>query len=127
MSGLDSISKVLLVDDEADVGETLVAILELFDVEADYAQSGAEGIELFKANKYDLIVTDFAMGSMNGVDFAREIKKLPHGMETPIVLASGSVAYSDKVGEAEAELFAGLLEKPYDVDSFENLANKLFS
>lgn len=65
------------------------AILAELGYTVDCAENAAGGLELFDRHGYDLVVTDFRMPDMNGVEFIAEIRRRrPH---VPIVLLSGFV------------------------------------
>ena len=70
------------------------------------ASDGAEGLQRFQQERFDLVLTDRAMLGLDGEAMARAIKLLsPH---TPIILLSGS-----QFGMADAALFRGFLPKPF--------------
>ncbi len=78
--------RILVADDNALIRKMLCTI---FEVEEDYdlcaeASNGEEAIDLAKKHKPDLIILDFSMPVMNGVDAALELKRImPH---VPIIL-----------------------------------------
>lgn len=79
---------VLLVDDDPDILDSLKPVLEvsLGDVEILTAGSAFEGLQVLAGHTVNLIVTDFKMPGMNGVEFLAEAKKLapsvPHILMT---------------------------------------------
>src|ERR1700741_3962237 len=92
---------VLIVDDNASIRQ---ALCELFKREADFevcgeAENGKEAIAKAQALHPDLIVLDLSMPIMNGLDAARELKRL---MPTvPLIMYS---SFGDLFGEAQARL-----------------------
>lgn len=81
--------RVLVVDDEADIRESLK---ELFDgalngVEVVTADSGAAGLEVLRREAVDLIVTDYKMPGMNGLEFLAEARKVAPGSPRVLVTA----------------------------------------
>ncbi|MEA3202134.1 MAG: adenylate cyclase [Thermoplasmata archaeon] len=72
--------RILVVDDEEDIRESLKALFEtcLEEVEVVTAESGASGLDVLERETVDLVITDFKMPGMNGLEFlARAAKKGP--------------------------------------------------
>jgi CheY-like chemotaxis protein len=65
---------VLVVDDEPLVCNALKFLLDRFGFDTVMAQSGAEALECMKQNQFQLVITDYAMPHMSGVDLANAIK-----------------------------------------------------
>jgi signal transduction histidine kinase len=104
-------ASVLLVDDDEMVGEAIAAMLEEFGHRVTFANSAAEALELLNsAAPFDLLVTDYAMPSMTGVELARHVRAMKPDL--PIVLATG---YADLAGAADAGVMR--LAKPFRRDA----------
>ncbi len=67
--------RILIVDDEPGMIETLSDILELEGVEVFKIESGLDAVEFIRGNTIDLILMDFKMPGMNGVEAYKKIKK----------------------------------------------------
>ncbi len=69
--------RILLVDDEEDIRESLRDILEasIPDVEVEAAADGEAGLALMDAQTFDLIVSDYKMPGLNGIDFLLEASR----------------------------------------------------
>lgn len=69
---------VLIVDDEVDILESLKQLFEvsLPDVKVLTAEGGAIALSIIKSQPVDLIVTDYKMPGMNGLEFLNEARKL---------------------------------------------------
>jgi len=102
--------KVLVVDDEHLVRAHLRRALELRGYRVDEAGSGDAGLSRFAASAPDVIVLDFMLGDMTGIDVIRRIRET--GSRVPIVLSSG---YLDTAAERELDptSFQAFLRKPY--------------
>ena len=68
--------KVLFVDDEVEVRGGTAMILKKFFHVVDLACNGKEGLEKFKQEQYDIVITDVKMPIMNGYEMVEEIKKI---------------------------------------------------
>lgn len=108
-------SRIIVVDDEKIVTS---AIKTLFMVEGVnggvFFNSPVEALEYIKTETPDLIISDFLMPDMNGLEFLREAKKLYP--ETSMILLTG---YADKENAIKAINEVGLykyIEKPWDND-----------
>src|SRR6266700_2659730 len=83
--------KILVIDDEADIRESLDALLSLEGYEVDLAANGTEGAKRIESRVYDLVLLDLMMPDRSGMDVLREVRD--RDRETPIfmITAYGSV------------------------------------
>lgn len=108
--------KVVVVDDDEIVTQSLGSFLELettYDVLV--FQSASEALQRMKQTSVDLVISDFLMPKMNGLEFLTEAKKLYP--DVPRILLTG---YADKENAIKAINEVGLyqyLEKPWDNDN----------
>jgi CheY-like chemotaxis protein len=79
--------RILVVDDEPDVGDTVKMLLSIDGHEVETANSSAEALGLFESGRFDLVFTDFAMPGMNGYQLAAAIKA--GAPNQPIVMITG--------------------------------------
>jgi GAF domain-containing protein/ActR/RegA family two-component response regulator len=79
--------RVLVIDDEENVRDTLADMLRLTRREVVVASHGAEGLELFRTAPFDLVMTDLAMPGMSGWQVAQAVKALRP--DVPVVLVTG--------------------------------------
>lgn len=102
-------TSVLIIDDDDNVRESLVAGLEMDAFEVRDARSGTEGLAMIGDDFPNVLVVDYAMPMMNGAEVARAAQKIRPGL--PIVMVTG---YSDTAaldGVANAEV----LRKPFSL------------
>jgi len=74
MSGLQQKHKVLVIDDEVNVSDTLALIFTKEGYEARVAYSAEEAIEVIAEWQPDLAIVDVMLPGMNGIDFALVLK-----------------------------------------------------
>ena len=96
--------RVLVVDDEAPVRDTLSAVLAADGHTVTLAENGAAGLRSFGAGKFDLVITDKAMPVMNGDQMAAAIKRGSPG--TPIILLTGFGLFHEKAEFPDVEVLA---------------------
>lgn len=106
---LNSILKILYVEDEESVREVIGAYLKRDGHTIDAVANGVEGLKKFMSNYYDLVITDKAMPAMSGAQLAAAIKR--ESPDKPIILLSGTDG-----DEAELGLVDVILLKPITLD-----------
>src|SRR5262249_38785318 len=80
---------ILLVDDNCDGLLVRRALLEEAGCTVELAHNGDEGLELFIIGKFDLVVTDFRMPGMDGVEFIKHVRTADPSAR--VILLSGFV------------------------------------
>ncbi|MBU0720337.1 response regulator [bacterium] len=66
---------ILIVDDEEKIQEAIVLFMEKFFGNTQSACNGEEALELFRQNKYDVLLTDISMPKMSGWELIDAVKK----------------------------------------------------
>jgi len=93
--------RVLVVDDERLIAQTVAAILNAHGFEAQEAYSGEEALALAQKFQPDIVLTDVLMPRMTGVELGIRLRKeLP---ATRVLLFSGQAATSELMHRAELE------------------------
>src|SRR5437879_1504681 len=67
--------RILVVDDAENVTTMIHEMLTQFGHQVETARGGEDALTKFKPRKYDLVVTDYSMPKMNGLELARAIKE----------------------------------------------------
>jgi CheY-like chemotaxis protein len=116
--------KVLLVDDTEMVLFITKGKLSSYGLQVDTATSGLQAITKIKDGSYDLVFMDHMMPEMDGVETAREIKKLsPQYEKLPIIALTANV----EPGAEEFFMtngFSGFLAKPIVKEKLETILEK---
>ena len=97
----DSRPKVLVVDDEHVIADTLATILNQSGFDASAVYSGTGAVDRAKVVKPDLVISDVIMPDMNGIDAAIHIRRLLPACK--ILLFSGQAATADLLERARAQ------------------------
>ena len=110
--------RILVVDDNVDLGQGLAEILRDEGHEVHFADSGAKALECAGAAKLDLVIMDFKLPDMNGFSAIRGIRQLQH--ETPVLVMSGyrlEQMFSE-ISEGEVSIVRGAPENvPFDLST----------
>lgn len=117
----------LAVDDEPDLIEAYKDILEtLPDVKILTASDGMDAYRKARNQKFDIIITDYQMPKLNGVQMIKALRENYINDQTPIIVIS---AYPEKVikdlKEEKLDRNVTILSKPFDFDTVANLAKTL--
>lgn len=102
--------KVLVIDDELIVLDSIRKILEGDKYDVDVSQSGRDGLQKCRRIPYDVVLTDIRMPDLDGMVVLREIKKTSPGL--PVIIITGyatvhSAVMAMKLGAAD------YIEKPF--------------
>jgi DNA-binding response OmpR family regulator len=105
--------RILLIDDDDLLRETISGLLEASGYDVDSAEDGAEGLRMFEAQEYGLIITDIMMPDRDGIEIIRMLHD--EGDPPKIVAISGggmfdSLSYLQMAKEFGADI---VLEKPF--------------
>ncbi|HBH84939.1 MAG TPA: response regulator [Bacteroidales bacterium] len=106
-------SKILVIDDERAIRNTLKEVLEYEKHEVDLAEDGPIGLEMFSANSYDIVLCDIKMAKMDGIEVLAKITE--QSTDIPVVMISGH-GNIDTAVEAIKKGAYDFLEKPLDLN-----------
>lgn len=115
--------RALVVDDEPAFREVLTVFLEGQGFEVRLASDGPTGLAAFNAEPFDLLLVDFQMPGMTGLEMAAEVRRT--NPQIPIALITGLAGTL----EAEAVAQAGITRtfpKPFDLNELANWLQSLF-
>ena len=118
--------RVLVVDDQPDVADVIVASLRAFHPRArmETAANGFEGLLKVGTFRPDVLLLDLSMPGMDGFEVCRQIKRDPVIRDTKVVVMTArSLDAEPRAMEAGAD---GFLSKPFEVDAVRGLLARLF-
>lgn len=111
---------IMLVDDSATILLSISNILTKAGYAVEKAPNAQEALNKFKAGlKLDLLITDLNMPGMNGIDFIKEVRKLPSYKFMPILFLTTESQQAKRM-EAKAAGASGWLVKPATADELLN-------
>ncbi len=106
-------SRILVIDDERSIRNTLKDILEYEKYEVDLAEDGNKGIEKLKNAEYDVVLCDIKMPGLDGIEVLERLMEL--GLDTPVVMISGHGNIDTAVDSIKKGAF-DYIEKPLDLN-----------
>ncbi|MDX9826473.1 MAG: sigma-54 dependent transcriptional regulator [Spirochaetia bacterium] len=105
--------RILIVDDEARMAESIKEYFQPEGLESDLASNGQEGRRKLEENAYDALVSDLRMPGMDGMQLLRWVKE--EGPDIPVIMISAHGDIRDAV-DAMREGAYDYLVKPFDPD-----------
>ena len=117
-----SITKILIVDDELIMRESLAGWLERDGHFIDKAESGEEALNKIKKTKYDIMLVDIKMEGMNGLEVLKSVKETDPDTAVIMITAYGSI--STAIDAMKNGAFDYLL-KPFDPNELGILIEKV--
>ena len=106
--------RVLVVDDDVGLQETLEAVLGLGGYEVELASDGAEALEKLSAQRPAVILLDWAMPAMDGPTFAAALRERGLHPGIPILILTADGHASQKAAQVGAE---GYMTKPFEMQA----------
>src|SRR6478735_8048640 len=111
-------SKLLLIDDEADVQYSFRRIFDSPEIELKTASSGEEGLKLIPKLKPDLVIMDVRMGGITGLETLRRIRQIDSKLLVILMTAYGTTQTAIEAMKLGAYDY---LLKPFDVPKLKEI------
>ena len=115
--------RILLIDDEQSIVEMETAVFEELGYDVTPVTDSLRALEIFRSRpgEFDLIITDYTMPNLTGIDLSKEIRRIEP--DIPIILCTG---FSEKVTEKGAmDLGVELAMKPFSMKQIAELVRKV--
>lgn len=106
-------AKILVIDDERSIRNSLRNIFEDEGYNVEVAENGKQGLDLVLNGNFDLVFSDIKMPEMDGVELLAKIKE--SGVDTPIVMVSGHADIETAVDCCHKGAY-DFLTKPFDLN-----------
>jgi len=106
-------SKILIIDDERNIRNTLKEILEYENYDIEEASNGLEGMEMIKKNHYDLVLCDIKMDKMDGMEVLS--KSMEIHPDLPFIMITGHGTVETAVEASKKGAF-DFISKPPDLN-----------
>ncbi|GEM_PF-1339668 len=111
-----SVKKVLIIDDEQEIGEMLYSFLVPHNYKVFLAFNGQMGLEYFEEIKPDIVLLDLKMPDIDGLEVLKIIRKVS---ETPVVIITGHPQDVSDIHLADLKI-EGYIEKPISLQAVIN-------
>ena len=118
-------TRILLVEDNADAREALRALLELDGYEVHAAADGTEGLELARTKAPTVALIDIGLPGFDGYEVARRMKQLT--VSAPVMIALTGYSEPEDKQRAKDAGFGAHLVKPVDPEALARLLATLES
>jgi len=121
-------NKILLVDDEADITTVFSLGLEDHGFRVDVSNDPLQALSDFKKGSYDLVLIDYKMPNMNGLELHREIRKIDEKVKVCFITAfevyreepknefQNTLNASSRQQHEREEVAKCFIHKPIDID-----------
>ncbi|MFO8234462.1 MAG: sigma-54 dependent transcriptional regulator [Bacteroidales bacterium] len=106
-------AKILAIDDEKAIRESLKEILEYENHEVDLSSDGEGALEIFRENKYDAVLLDIKMPQMDGIEVLEKIIGI--SPDVPVIMISGHGTIDTAVDCIKKGAY-DFIEKPLDLN-----------
>ena len=117
--------KFLVVDDFSTMRRIVRGLLkEMGCLNVDEAEDGAVALQLLKANRYDIVVSDINMPNMNGFELLKAIKAEGGLRHIPVLMVTAEARKEDIVLAAQSGA-AGYIVKPFTKATLEDKVSKI--
>ena len=116
---------IMIVDDSPTMLLSLHGILSKAGFKVEQARSGEDAVSALKGGlRPAMVITDFNMGAMNGIEVVRQVRKLPGLQFTPLVLLT-TETQRDRRDEARSAGATGWLVKPVQAEALLQVVRQL--
>jgi PAS domain S-box-containing protein len=112
--------RILLIDDNTDVSESLALLLQLEGHEVDTANCGLKGIEKAQAFRPQVVLLDIGLPDISGYEVAKRLRELPETRQAFLVAISG-YGQSEDLEQSKSAGFDRHLLKPVDPSNLSDL------
>lgn len=114
--------RILVIEDQVDIGSLIAHNLESMNFEVDHETSGATGHQLAVKNRYDAIILDIMLPDMNGLEICQQLRS--SGNHTPILMLTAKKSEADRVVGLEVGA-DDYLTKPFSIRELQARINAL--
>lgn len=107
--------RILLVEDNPDIGETLRDLLQLLGHDVELADDGNRGVQRALANRPEVMLVDIGLPGIDGYEVARQLRKTVAGREMMLIALTGYGRAEDRQRAQDAG-FDAHMTKPVEPD-----------
>ncbi len=113
LDDIDKTLSILIVDDQALTRDMVKSIMRQYGFsDLSIAENGSRALEILERNKIDLVICDWNMPSMKGIDLLRIVRSTPKFSKVRFIMLTAE-AYRESVKEAANLKVDGYIAKPF--------------
>jgi CheY-like chemotaxis protein len=116
--------RVLVVDDEEDILETIQDRLEAYEFSVETAGTGLEALKRLSTERFDGVFLDIKMPGMSGIEVLEKIRK--GGLEIPVIILTSSIG-QDLAAEALTKGANAVILKPFEWEELKEKIEKVYN
>lgn len=90
-------NKILIVEDEKDIRDLIIYALQAKGYETISADDGEKALKMLKENKPDLVILDWMLPSVSGLEICRNIRRDENIKNIPIIMLTAKITEDDKI------------------------------
>ena len=120
----ETMSQILVVEDENDIGELLSMQVKQMGHDVDYVSSGEEALARLNKKKYDLILLDWMLPGLSGVEIAQLVRKMEDLKQVGILMLTAK-SDADSIVEGLDSGADDYMTKPFNNDILQARINSL--
>jgi len=119
-------TRVLIVEDSSINQKVLFKMLEKWKIYSEIASTGEEGFEKFKKGKFNIIIMDYKLPSMNGMTCTKRIRRYEkkNDLKSSIIICFTGVAETRMIEESKRNGCNEFLSKPITMEQLYNVLRK---
>ncbi len=119
--------KVLVVDDMATMRRIIKSLLDQLGFKnIDEAEDGAVALQKLKSGNYDLVITDWNMPNMTGLELVQEIRKDPQLKDIPVLMVTAEAKKENVIAAIKAGV-NNYIVKPFTAETLKEKLEKIYA
>ncbi len=119
-----SVKKILVIDDEEYIRDSMIGFLEDFGFDVIEAENGRMGLDLFEKQSPNLVLCDLRMPEMDGLEVLSKVVQI--NSKIPIIIISGAGNISDTMGALRLGAWDYIIKPMQDMNVLYHAVNKAF-
>jgi len=113
--------KILVIDDEKATLTMFRLFLDAYGYSVFTAENGAEGLEIFKRERPQIVITDIKMPGVDGLNLMRQMKNIDPAVEVVVITGHGDTDLAKQALDRDA---ADFINKPIHKEALDEALNK---
>jgi CheY-like chemotaxis protein len=119
--------RVLLIDDDSIVLDTLCQILEGAGYDVQSASGGAMGLDFYRSRSFDVVITDVIMPEMDGIEFIQNLRLIDPLVKVIAISGGSGKGYFENLEAIRRLTPVAILPKPFAKATLLSLIEKCLS